>query len=78
MPGRLFAAVDGRLAGLLATQDPIKPEAGAVLAALRQENMRLVLLSGDHRLTAKAVADQLFIADVHAGVLPADKAKAAG
>ncbi len=74
----LFAAVDGRLAGLLALRDPIKEEAGEVLDALRAQGVRIVLLTGDHETTAKAVADALFVREVHASVLPADKARIVG
>ncbi|MFZ5689642.1 MAG: heavy metal translocating P-type ATPase [Pseudomonadota bacterium] len=70
----VFVAVGGRLAGLLAIADPIKTETRAALEALRAENIRVVMLTGDNRTTALAVAKRLGIADVEAEVLPDGKA----
>ena len=53
----VFVAADGRLAGLLAIADPVKASAPAALAALRAEGLRIVMLTGDNRVTAEAVAD---------------------
>jgi Cu+-exporting ATPase len=72
--GVMFVAVDGASAGLLATADPSKPTTAAALDALRAEGLRIVMLSGDARATAGAVARELGIAEVHAEVLPGDKA----
>ena len=74
----LYAVVDGALAGLLGVADPIKPGAADAIRALRAEGIRVVMLTGDHRATALAVAGQLGlgVADVIAGVLPTDKARA--
>jgi Cu+-exporting ATPase len=74
----LFAAVDGALAGLLAIADPVKPSAGPVLAQLRAEGLRVIMLTGDRRATAEAAARPLGFdaADVQADVLPGDKAEA--
>jgi Cu+-exporting ATPase len=69
----VFVAVDGRLAGLLAISDPIKTETHAALEALRADNIRVVMLTGDNRTTALAVAKKLGIADVEAEVLPDGK-----
>jgi Cu+-exporting ATPase len=71
-----LARTDGspQLLGLLAFGDPIKPEAAAAIAALKSYGVRPVLISGDNRGSAQAVADQLGITDVHAEVLPGDKA----
>jgi len=69
----VYVAIDGAFAGLIAVADPIKPSAAAAVNALRAEGIRLVMLTGDHRTTAEAVARQLGIADVQAGVLPQDK-----
>jgi len=63
-----------QLLGLLAFGDAIKPEAAAAIAALKAHGVRPVLISGDNRGSAQAVADQLGITDVHAEVLPGDKA----
>jgi len=70
----IFVGVDGRLAGLLAVADPIKATAPGAVAALKAAGLRLVMLTGDNHTTAQAVADQLGIAEVVAGVLPQGKA----
>ncbi|WP_188611913.1 heavy metal translocating P-type ATPase [Chelatococcus reniformis] len=70
----VFAAVDGRLAGLIAVADPVKPTTPAALAALKAEGIRVVMLTGDHRATAEALAAKLGIDEVEAQLLPADKA----
>jgi P-type Cu+ transporter len=69
----VFTAVDGKLAGLIAIADPVKPTTPAALAALRAQNIRIVMLTGDSRTTALAVAKTLGIADVRAEVLPEHK-----
>jgi P-type Cu+ transporter len=74
--GVMLAAIDGRPAGLLAVADPIRDSAPAALAALRADGIRIVMLTGDSRLTAEAVARRLGIDEVVAEVLPADKAAA--
>ena len=71
----IYAAIDGKLAGILAIADPIKPSAHAAIAALRDEGMHVVMLTGDQRTTAHAVARKLGIDDVEAEVLPEDKSK---
>ena len=70
----LFAAVDGRLAGLIGVADPIKETTPAALDALRAEGLRVVMLTGDEETTARAVAARLHIDEVIAGVLPDQKA----
>ena len=70
----ILMAVDGVLAGAIAIADPIKAEAHDVLAALRAEGFRVVMLTGDNKITAEAVARRLGIDEVEAEVLPADKA----
>ncbi len=69
----LFLAVDGRPGGVLAVADPVKPTTGAALAALRAQAIDIVMLTGDNRTTAEAVARRLGIARVEADVLPEDK-----
>ncbi len=69
----MFLAVDERVAGMIATQDPIKPGAKATLAALRDDGLRLVMLSGDNPTTAVAVARDLAIDEVIAGRSPQGK-----
>lgn len=70
----LFLAVDGRMAALLAVADTIKPGTRAALATLRNDGVHIAMLTGDNRITAHAVAHGLGIAEVHADVLPAEKA----
>jgi Cu+-exporting ATPase len=69
----MFVAVDGRPAGLIAVADPIKPTTPAALASLRADGVRIVMLTGDNRTTAQAVAARLGITDVEAEVLPEEK-----
>jgi Cu+-exporting ATPase len=71
----VFVAVDGKLAGLLGVADPIKPSAQDALRALRAEGLRIVMLTGDSRTTAQAVARNLGIEEFEAEVLPAQKAE---
>ena len=68
-----FVAMDGRAAGLIAVADPLKESAAGALAGLAEEGVRVVMLTGDSRATAEAVARRLRIAEVHAEVLPEDK-----
>ena len=70
----LYVAAQGRLLGLLAVADRIRPGATAAVARLHGLGVRVVLLTGDSRVTAEAVARSLGIADVRAEVLPGDKA----
>jgi Cu+-exporting ATPase len=69
----LFVAIDGRIAGVLAIADPVKPTTPEALRLLRADGVRVVMLTGDHRTTAEAVAARLGIAEVHAEVLPGQK-----
>jgi Cu+-exporting ATPase len=74
--GVMFVAVAGRLAGLLAVTDPVKDSAGPAIAALRDDALRIVMLTGDAEATAKAVASSIGGIDgVHAGLRPEDKAR---
>ena len=70
----VFVAIDGRPAGLIGIADPIKKSTPAALAELRAEGVRVVMLTGDSRATAAAVARQLGIDEVEAEVMPQDKA----
>jgi len=70
----VFIAVDGRAEGLVAIADPVKDTTEAALKALAREGVRVVMLTGDNRTTALAVAKRLGIAEVEAEVLPAHKA----
>jgi Cu+-exporting ATPase len=72
--GAMLVALDGKPAGLLVVADPVKPNAAEALAALHAEGIRVVMLTGDSRVTAEAVARRLGIGEVIAGVLPDEKA----
>src|SRR6201987_3129871 len=72
----MLIAVDGRAAGLVGVTDPIKESAIGALQALRDERIRVVMLTGDSRTTAAAVGRKLGIGDVVAEVLPDQKASA--
>jgi P-type Cu+ transporter len=69
----IYIAVDGALAGVFAIADPIKDSTPAALEALRKDGVRIVMLTGDNRTTALAVAARLGIADVEAEILPDQK-----
>jgi Cu+-exporting ATPase len=69
----MLVVIDGRLGGIIAVADPIKATTPAALARLRQDGVRIVMLTGDNRITARAVAGKLGIADVEAEVLPEQK-----
>ncbi len=70
----MFVGRDRDLIGLLGVEDPVKPTTAAALAALREAGLRVVMLTGDARATAEAVAQRLGITDVVAEVLPEGKA----
>jgi len=70
----LYVAADGRVLGLIAIADRIRPNAKGAVAALHDLGIRVLLLTGDSRATAEAVARTLAIDDVRAEVLPGDKA----
>jgi len=72
----MYVAVDNDFAGLLAVSDPIKESTPAAIEQLHKENIRIVMLTGDNRATAEAVARKLNIDDVVAEVLPEEKASA--
>ena len=72
----MYVAVEGKLVGALAIGDSVKPTTKAALEQLRSEGLRIVMLTGDTRATADAVAKQLPIDEVIADVRPADKAAA--
>lgn len=69
----LFVAVDGKPGGVIAIADPIKTTTRAALDSLRADGIHIIMLTGDNKTTAQAVAKQLGIDDVEADVLPADK-----
>jgi P-type Cu+ transporter len=69
----IFVAIDGRPAGIIAIADPIKTTTPAALAGLRADGIRIIMLTGDNRTTAQAVAAKLGITDIEAEVLPEQK-----
>jgi Cu+-exporting ATPase len=70
----MFVAAAGRMLGLLGVADPVRPQTAAALRALAADGLRIVMITGDNRATAAAVAASLPITDVIAEVLPAQKA----
>ncbi|WP_137889182.1 heavy metal translocating P-type ATPase [Pseudomonas sp. 2FE] len=71
----MYLAVDGALAGLLAVSDPIKPSSKEAVAKLQEEDVKVIMATGDGFTTARAVAKQLGIEEVHGEVKPQDKEK---
>jgi Cu+-exporting ATPase len=69
----VVVAIDGQLAGLIAVADPVRPSAADAIAALKAERVSLIMVTGDHQVTADAIARQLGIEQVRAGVLPGGK-----
>ncbi len=72
----VFVAAGDHLAGILAIADPVKSTTPSALTALRRAGIRIVMLTGDNRITAEAVARRLGIEDVEAEILPAQKSAA--
>jgi P-type Cu+ transporter len=71
----MLVGINGLLSGIVAVADTLKPEAKEAIAALIQEKVTVVLLTGDNQRTADAIARQLGISEIIAEVLPGDKAK---
>ena len=71
----IFVAADGRAVGLVGVADPVKPSTPEAVRLLKEQGVRLVMVTGDHQLTADAVARQLGIDDVRAGILPDQKGR---
>jgi Cu+-exporting ATPase len=69
----MLVAVDGKAAGLIGVADPIKSSAREALSSLKRSGLRLVMLTGDNRATAQAIAKELGIAEFEAEVLPEQK-----
>jgi len=69
----LFVAVNGQAGGAVAVADPVKASTQAALDQLRQDGIRIVMLTGDNATTAQAIARRLGITDVQAEVMPQDK-----
>jgi Cu+-exporting ATPase len=71
----MFVAIDGRLAGILGVADPVKESAADAVRQLHAEKLKIVMLTGDNKTTALAVARKLGLDDVRAEVLPEEKAE---
>lgn len=71
----IFVAVDGKATGLLAIADPIKESTPEAIKQLQEQGLRIVMLTGDNRRTAEAVAKTLGITEIEAEILPEDKGK---
>lgn len=69
----LYFALDGKIAGIIAVADEIKPDSVQAISTLKQQGLRVVMLTGDNALNAKAVADKCSIDAVISDVLPSDK-----
>jgi len=69
----MYLAIDGTLAGIIAVSDPIKASARGAIDKLHAEGLKIIMATGDNEITAQAVARELGIDEVRAGVLPADK-----
>jgi P-type Cu+ transporter len=72
----LFAAVDGKVAAVIAVSDPVKPASAAAIRALQNQGLKIAMITGDKRETAMAIAEEIGIDEVIAGVLPDGKVRA--
>ncbi|MBS9869645.1 copper-translocating P-type ATPase [Vibrio alginolyticus] len=69
----MYLAIDGKLAAIIAVSDPIKEDSISAIKRLQNNGIRVVMLTGDNRATAKAVAEKVGIKEFFAEVLPEDK-----
>jgi Cu+-exporting ATPase len=71
---QIYVAVDGKTIGIVSLGDAIKASAKDAVKALKEQGLRVIMLTGDHEQAARSVAEQLGLDEVHAGMLPAGKA----
>ena len=71
----MLIAIDGKIAGLIGVADPVKESTAEAIRDLHAEGIKIVMITGDNQITADAVAGKLAIDQVHAGVLPEQKAE---
>jgi Cu+-exporting ATPase len=71
----MLLAVDNKIAGIIAVSDPIKTDSGIAVHRLKSRGVRVIMVTGDNDITAKAIAEQAGITDVRAQVLPEEKAE---
>lgn len=69
----LFFALDGKIVGIIAVADEIKPDSAQAISTLKKQGLRVIMLTGDNALSAKAVADKCSVDAVIPDVLPSDK-----
>lgn len=69
----LYFALDGKIVGIIAVADEIKPDSAQAISALKKQGLRVIMLTGDNALSAKAVADKCSVDAVISDVLPSDK-----
>jgi len=72
---QIYVAVDGKTVGIVALGDAIKASAKDAVKTLKEQGLRVIMLTGDHEEAARSVAEQLGLDEVHAGMLPAEKAE---
>ncbi len=70
----VLLAVDGKMAGIIAVSDPIKKDSALAVQSLKNQGLRIIMVTGDNQITAHAIAKQAGITEVRAKVLPQDKA----
>ncbi len=74
----MLLAREGELIGIIAARDEVKPDAGTAVAALSNMGIRVVMLTGDNKRTAEAIAKEAGVAEIYSDVLPADKERILG
>ncbi|MGR8935779.1 MAG: heavy metal translocating P-type ATPase [Gammaproteobacteria bacterium] len=70
----MLLAVDKKIAGIVAVSDPIKKDSAAAIRSMQDQGLRVIMVTGDNEVTARAIAEQAGISEIRAQVLPQDKA----